>query len=110
MVLSDTAHPAVDAVIRSERALLIDRVVAIDATNLIPSYTADTGQCLDRLVGHQRLVTSGAAKFAIGKTPRWSLPIGQDVQEPAAIRNAGFRQTVASIGRQGACDHAAGEV
>src|SRR5207244_4870040 len=72
LVLSDAAHPAMDAIIGSVRPLLIDGVSAAGPPDLIPARASDAGQCLYRLVRHQRFV---CAKVAVAKTEGRPLPV-----------------------------------
>src|SRR5207245_10801933 len=54
LVLGDAAHPAMDAIVGNERPLLVDRVGAASPPDLVPARASDAGQCLYRLVRHQR--------------------------------------------------------
>src|SRR5439155_514701 len=65
LVLSDAAHPAMDAIIGSVRPLLVDGVGAAGPPDFIPARASDAGQCLYRLVRHQRFV---CAKVAVAET------------------------------------------
>src|SRR5262245_36564610 len=91
LVRGDTAHPAVHAIARRIRALLVDAVLAVRPPDLVPPNAGDTGHGLDRLVGHHRL---GGAEVSVRQSERWPLPVGQDVQELCRVGDAGLWQAV----------------
>src|SRR5215217_6538873 len=77
LVLGDTAHPAMHTIVRSVGALLVERVSAIDAADLVPANPSHTRSSLHRLIGHQCLVIPEAT---IGEPPGGSLAIREDIQ------------------------------
>src|SRR6266567_1353543 len=81
------------SVIGCKCTLLKDRVRAIYPPNLVPARASDTGQCLYRLVRHQRFV---CAKVAVGKTEGRPLAVGENVEQVVRRRrDTRLRETVA---------------
>src|SRR5260370_40217175 len=57
-----TAHPAVHLVVRSVRALLVQRILSVDSADLVPTDTPHSGTGLDRLIGGHALI---AGQFTV---------------------------------------------
>src|SRR6266550_9457979 len=85
-------HP----IIRSVGALLVKRELPIRAADLVPAHTRHGGKRLHRLVGHQGLIR---AKIPVSESPGRTLPIGEDVEILARVRDTGLRKAVAGSRR-----------
>src|SRR4029077_13046170 len=94
----DAAHPAMDAVARGVRPLLVNAVryrlrrSAACSPDLVPPGAGNAGRCLDQLVGHQRLVST---EVPISEPKGRPLAVRQDVEELRRVNDSGLRQAVA---------------
>src|SRR5215472_2600766 len=91
----NTAHPAVDTVVRSIGALLVERVLTIDSPDFVPARSRYAWKSFDGLVGNHGFVS---AEVAVSQTEGWSLPVRQNVQILRGINNSWFWETIARSG------------
>src|SRR6266403_2147720 len=96
LILRDAAHPAMDAVPRRICALLVDGVGAAGPPDLVPARTSDAGQCLYRLIGHQRFVR---AKVAIAEAEGRTLAVRENVEVLCSVGDSWLREAVAGSRR-----------
>src|SRR5439155_736956 len=92
LVLRAAPHPAVHAVVRGVRALLVERVDAVRAPQLVPAHAGDARKRLARLVGDERLVV---LEVPVREPVRRPLPVRQDVEVLRRIHDPRLREAVA---------------